>query len=155
YRQLDHLVTRAAAGLRGLGVRPGEVVSSLLPNRAEAVILFYAVDRIGAILNPIVPIYGAREVRFILRQSDSVLAVLPARFRGVDLRELIEHVRQDVPTLRRIVVLGDAFGLPADGEPTEHFVARDPNAVGLILYTSGTTADPKGVLHSNNTLLAE
>ena len=72
YGELDQLVTRVAAGLAARGIAAGEVVSCILPNRAEAVILFYAVNRLGAVLNPIVPIYGAREIRFILRQAESV-----------------------------------------------------------------------------------
>jgi cyclohexanecarboxylate-CoA ligase len=156
YRQLDRLASRAAAGLRELGVQAGEVVSSILPNRAEAVVLFYAVDRLGARLNPIVPIYGAREIRFILRQGESVLAIVPARFRSTDLPGLIDHLQRDIPTLRGTLVLGDSFGLPCERETSGHAEAiRDPNDVSVILYTSGTTADPKGVLHSNNTLLAE
>ncbi len=156
YRQLNQLASGVAGALHVSGVRTGDVVSSILPNRAEAVVLFYAVDRLGAILNPIVPIYGAREIRFILRQSESVLAVVPARFRGTDFPALIDHVRQDVPTLRSTLVLGDSFGLPCENEMAEHtLTTRDPHDVRVILYTSGTTADPKGVLHSNATLLAE
>jgi cyclohexanecarboxylate-CoA ligase len=156
YRALDEHATRSAQGLHALGVRPGDVVSTILPNRAEAVVLFYALDRLGAVVNPIVPIYGARELRFILRQTESVAAVVPARQRGVELPALLERLRPDLPALRRVFVLGDGFETPwEDDRASAPLAAPDPNDVRAILYTSGTTADPKGVLHSDNTLLAE
>ncbi len=158
YADLDRLASRAASGLSARGIRPGDVISSLLPNRAEAVILFYAAARLGAVLNPIIPIYGAREIRFILRQTESVAVAAPDRFRGVAFPALIERIRPDVPSLREVLVVDEGGGLPEDLRSLPHAFdphPPDPNEVLAILYTSGTTADPKGVLHSTNTLLAE
>ncbi len=206
YAELWARTRRLADALAAQGIGRGDVVSFILPNRVEAVALFYAANSLGAIVNPIVPIYGAREVRFILRQVEAAAIVVPDRFRGVDFCELIERVQPDVPTLRARVVVGkdppphwltfdDLWREPArgdrrhgpahgnqarDSEPlaaapkaTEMFgsvgtartfgreatdagaAGHDPNAVIAILYTSGTTADPKGVLHSDNTLLCE
>jgi cyclohexanecarboxylate-CoA ligase len=161
YAELGLLVDRVAAGLVASGVRAGEVVSCLLPNRAEAVMLFYAAARIGAIFNPIVPIYGAREIRFILRQAESVVLVVVDRFRGVDLAALAERLRPDVPSLRNVVVIGQprpgrrTWTDLASASPPSSSPAVDPNAIHALLYTSGTTADPKGVLHTHNTLLCE
>ncbi len=157
YAELDGRATRLAAGLRARGIGPGDVISSLLPNRAEAVIFFYAAARLGAIFNCIVPIYGAREIRFILGQTESAAVVVPDRFRGVDFNALVERIRPEVPSLRELFVVDEA-GLPGDlleAPPAPLGPARDPNEVAVILYTSGTTAEPKGVLHSANTLLAE
>jgi len=157
YAALDELVDRVVAGLRAHGVRPGETVSCLLPNRAEAVVLFYATARLGAVYSPIVPIYGAREVRFILRQTGSVLAVVPSHFRGVDYPALIERVRPDVPSLRSLVAIDEAFPSGFLGSPRARAGdgPAEPGAIATILYTSGTTADPKGALHSHRTLLTE
>jgi cyclohexanecarboxylate-CoA ligase len=164
YAELDALATRAAAGLADHGIGAGTVVSSLLPNRAEAAILFHALNRLGAVLNPIVPIYGAREIRFILRQMETTAVVVADRFRGADSAALIERLRADVPSLQRVFVAGDASlsaTTPFDEllEPREHRAVaprqREADEVTVVLYTSGTTADPKGVLHSNDTLLAE
>ncbi len=168
YRQLDQDVTRVATALRHRGIRQGDVVSSILPNRAEAVILFYAVNRLGAILNPIVPIYGAREIRFILRQTESAAVVAPDRVGSVDFPALLERVRPDVPSLREVFVVGESVprrctawaDLRAEAGTTEaaHDLTPRPgdaDQVMAILYTSGTTADPKGALHSSNTLLCE
>jgi cyclohexanecarboxylate-CoA ligase len=156
YGALNALADRVSAGLAAHGVGQGDAVACVLPNRAEAVVLFYAAARLGAVLVPVVPIYGAREVRFILRETEAVLAVVPAHFRGVDFSDLVARLRPDVPSLRHVVVLDDGFPaslLPAPGAAAP--VEPDPNDIAVILYTSGTTADPKGVLHSHNTLLAE
>ena len=158
---LDDLAGRAAAGLAGLGIGAGDVVSSLLPNRAEAAIFFHAARWLGAVWNPIVPILGAREIRFILRQAQTSVVIAPDRFRGVDYPALLGKIRAEVPVLRAMVVAGNA---PAGAVAAESLLAgparetpRSPRAAGevaLILYTSGTTAEPKGVLHSDATLLS-
>jgi cyclohexanecarboxylate-CoA ligase len=161
YAELGAAVDGAAAGLVACGVRPRDAVSCILPNRIEAIVLFYAVARIGAIFNPIVPIYGAREIRFILRQAESGVLVVVDRFRGVDLAELAARLRPDVPTLRDVVVIGEArtgmrsWAELASTPPSRTRWPVDPNALQALLYTSGTTADPKGVLHTHNTLLCE
>jgi cyclohexanecarboxylate-CoA ligase len=166
YGDLDRLATRVAAGLADHGIAPGHVVSSLLPNRVEAVILFHALNRLGAILNPIVPIYGAREIRFILSQVEAAAVVIPDRLRGVDFPPLIERIRSDVPSLRQVFLVGESTprGMRSFAElRDERWEEKtgvlgsliDPNQITAILYTSGTTADPKGALHSNNTLFGE
>jgi cyclohexanecarboxylate-CoA ligase len=162
YRALDELATAGAERLAALGVRSGEVVSSLLPNRAEAVALFFAVNRLGAILNPIVPIYGAREIRFILQQTESACVVAADRFRGVDFAALLARLRPDIASLRAVITdAEEMFGKEAGPVASGRWPVRQrhdgvhPNRVSVILYTSGTTAEPKGVLHSDNTLLAE
>jgi cyclohexanecarboxylate-CoA ligase len=173
YAELDGLVDRVATGLASHGIARGDAVACLLPNRAEAVVLFHAVQRLGAVWSPIVPIYGAREVRFILRQAESTALIVPSEFRGVDYAALVERVRPDVPSLRHVFTVdalstllegaapsapGGRRGQHPNTAPTER---RPPpesagaDAVAVILYTSGTTADPKGVLHSTQTLLAE
>lgn len=161
YAELDAVVDRVGSGLAARGVHAGEVVSCILPNRAEAVVLFYAAARLGAIFNPIVPIYGAREIRFILRQAESVVLVVVDRFRGVDLAGLAERLRPEVTSLRDVIVIGETrtgmrpWDELASATPSATRRTIDPNAVHALLYTSGTTADPKGVLHTHNTLLCE
>ena len=170
YGELGARTRWLAAALSARGIGRGDVVSFILPNRAEAIALFYAANTLGAIVNPIVPIYGAREIGFILRQVESAAIVVPDRFRGVEYPARIDRLAPNVPSLRERIVVGagapggwlpfeelwrGAPEAPARMRPPEDIGPVDPDDVMIVLYTSGTTADPKGVLHSNNTLLCE
>ena len=95
---------RLAAGLLGLGMRAGDVVSWQLPNWIEAVFLTFALDRIGAISNPILPIYREREVRFICQQVGARALVVPGRLRGFDHRELAAVVSRKPSPLAHVLV---------------------------------------------------
>jgi len=126
YAALDALVDRVAGGLLARGVGPGDVVTSQLPNCVEALAVALAANRIGAIHNPIVTIYRHREVDFIRAQAGSAVFVDD---RGDDL------FVEPSPAPARTTA--------AEGAPS------------FLVYTSGSTADPKGVVHSNRTLRAE
>jgi cyclohexanecarboxylate-CoA ligase len=84
YRELRQEVDRCALGLLELGIEPGDVVSFQLPNWIEWVVLHYAVTRIGAISNPLIPIYREREISFMVGLAASKLIVVPREFRGFD-----------------------------------------------------------------------
>ncbi len=84
YAALAELVERAAGALHALGVGPGDVVSFQLPNWWEAAVVHHATLRLGAVSNAIVPIYRAREVRFIVRQARAKVLVVPGSWRGFD-----------------------------------------------------------------------
>lgn len=160
YGELDRDVNRLASALANRGVGHGDVVSWLLPNWAEAIVVHLAALRIGAVSNPIIPIYRHRETTFILRQAATKVVVVPREFRGFDYAEMIEEIRPDVPSLHTVVVVGGDAGdgqvgfnaLLAEGTATPARWSRDANDVALLLYTSGTTSAPKGALHSHNTL---
>lgn len=160
FARLDTAVDRFARGLLRLGVEPGDVVSFQLPNGIEAIVVHHAAQRCGAVSNPIVPIYREREVGFILRQARTRVLVVPDTFRRFDHRSMAEGLRASVPELEHVVVVGEAgpasVGFDAvgtDGPPPD--VARSSSDVALLLYTSGTESDPKGVLHSHDTLTYE
>lgn len=158
----DGLSARVARGLAMHGVRAGDVVAYQLPNWWEAAVLFVAAARLGAVVNPILPMFRARELAFILRQSGAVALVVPGRFRGIDYPALVDAVRADAPLLREVFVARAAAPPPlrafaelvAAGDAAPD-AAGDADALLMLMYTSGTTADPKGVLHTHNTLLAE
>jgi len=153
-------VTRLARGLRGLGVGPGQVVSWQLPNWFEGVVLTFALDRLGAVSNPILPIYREREVGFAVRQARSRVLVVPGEVRGFDHRDLARTVRAAAPDLEHVVV---ARATPAAGQLALEDLSAGgvddappappgPHDVATLFYTSGTTSDPKGVLHTPSTL---
>jgi len=152
---------RLAAGLVRRGLGPGDVVAYQLPNWAETLVVLWAGFRIGATLVPIVHFYGPREVRFIVRQSGARALVVAAgdHLGDLDLGDL---------GLDTVVVVGDSAGSSAavpggavrfadllEAEPLPDPVPVDPDAPAMVGYTSGTTADPKGVVHTHRTLLAE
>ncbi|HEY1698220.1 MAG TPA: AMP-binding protein [Trebonia sp.] len=156
---------RAAAGLARIGVRPGDTVAIQVPNCLEGAVAHAAGWLAGAVVAPIVPIYGPREVGFILRQSRARVFILARSWRGRDRAELLAGLG-GLPALSDVVVTGGQLPgtvawdeLEADdpGTAAAGFAppAVDPDDRCLLVYTSGTTADPKGVQHSHNTLLSE
>lgn len=159
---VHELARRLAGGLRGLGIGPGDVVAVQLPNWVEAAAAFWAVPRLGAVLVPIVPYYGTREVGFILRQAGARALLVPDRFRNVDYLAALERIRSEAPELETLVVVGErttAGALPfsrvIEAPALEETVAAAPDEPAVVAYTSGTTSDPKGVIHTHRTLLAE
>ena len=94
-----------AGALAGLGVGKGDAVSWQLPNWHEAVILHHAVLRIGAVSNPIVPIYRQREVEYILAEAGSKVVVVPHVFRGFDYAAMIDELRPGLADLQHVVVV--------------------------------------------------
>ncbi len=160
-RDLAERVARLASGLRRRGIGTGDVVSWQLPGWIEGVVLTFALDRIGAISNPLLPILRERELSFILREARSRALVVPGSWRGFDHRELARTLCSGAPELEHVFVaraeplpgqqaLDDALGAAVDpGLPPSPFSAHDTSAV---FYTSGTTSDPKGVLHTPSTL---
>ncbi len=146
---------RVAAALHARGVASDTPVSWILPTTLEALVLAGALARLGAVQNPILPIYREREVRFALGQTRARWLFVPAPFRGFDYPAMARALAAERPGLEVFVVDGD---LPeADPSalpplPASSAAGRDP--VRWIFYTSGTTADPKGARHSDATLIA-
>ncbi|MEK8073085.1 AMP-binding protein [Rhodococcoides navarretei] len=160
FAEIDRDATRVAAALHARGVTSDDVVSFQLPNCVEAVVVFQAVMKLGAVANPIVPIYRSRELRFILGQSRAKVAFVPAELRGVDVDAMYRDLADDLPALELVVSLAgwdDLLDRVTDEMISDLLSRTAPSAdeVCLLLYTSGTTADPKGALHSHNTLVYE
>jgi cyclohexanecarboxylate-CoA ligase len=168
YGELKALSDRAALGLLELGVRPGDVVSFQLPNWTEFLVLHFALTRIGAVNNPLIPIYRDREVGFMVALARSKVIVVPQEFRGYDYPGMVQRLRGDWPELRHVLVVDgpttdtqtswqEFIETPWEErrDPAELEALRpDPDEVTLLIFTSGTTGEPKGVMHTHNTLIA-
>jgi len=147
---------RVAAGLAAMGVRADSVVSWQLPTRIDTVVLSLALARLGAVQNPIIHLYREREVGFALRQTSATLFVIPRTWRDIDFPAIAERALEGAPSRPEILVLddqlpeGDAATLP----PPPPGTAPEDAPIRWVYYTSGSTADPKGVQHTDQTLIA-
>ncbi|CAH0993078.1 Medium-chain fatty-acid--CoA ligase [Sinobacterium norvegicum] len=153
---------RLITGLRKLGMQQGDVVSFQLPNWREAVILDIASSALGLIVNPVIPIYRDRELRFILKDANTKLIFIPEKIRSAEFPNMLATLQADLPALEHIVTVRaeqDYDGMVRFEDLMDNDLAElaslpkvDPNSIKTILYTSGTTGTPKAVLHSHNTL---
>lgn len=167
YRQLQRRVNRIALGLVELGIQKNDIVSVQLPNWWELTAVVLACARIGVVINPLMPIFRQRELKFMLGFAQSKVMVLPQTFRDFDFPEMIQALKPDLPALEHLLVVN---GTPAgsfeqallnrrwedEKDGSALFQERQPgaNEVCEVQYTSGTTGNPKGVMHTANTLLS-
>jgi cyclohexanecarboxylate-CoA ligase len=145
---------RIAALLLSLGVKPGEPVAFQLPNCLEFVTVALATLRIGAVCEPLMPIFRERELEFMLRQSAARVLFVPRRFRGRDHLAMATSIQSSLAELEHVLVVdagelaagveapGSTLGLPRPG----------PDQIAQLLFTSGTSGEPKGVLHRHDVL---
>ncbi|MFA1546051.1 class I adenylate-forming enzyme family protein [Actinomadura chokoriensis] len=148
---LHQRALRVAAGLADLGVEPGDVVALQLTGRVENAVAHAAVLLRGAVVLPVVPIYGLRELGFALRQSEAAVLITSSG-RAAEVRA----TRTELPALRRVIAVGDEDWNALEAHrPLGALAPPDPDEVCVLVYTSGTTADPKGVQHTHRSLLAE
>ncbi len=165
YAELGDLVARAAAALRHMGIGRGDIVAVQLPNWWEFAVIALASARLGAVVNPLMPIFRERELGYMLDFAEAKALVVPKIFRGFDHEAMAASLRPTLPNLKHVIVI--------DGEGPDNFdrrllsgterleappageagaLPRDEMAV--LMFTSGTTGSPKGVMHTLNTLMA-
>jgi len=160
YRELDARVDLIARGLLALGVGHQDVVSFQLPNCWEFVAVTLACARIGAVANPVMPIFRQHELRFMLNFGESKVFIVPKIHRRFDYEAMAREILPELPALKHLIVVGgegpDSFAAklmrtdtPAAGGP-----GLAPDDIMLLMYTSGTTGEPKGAMHTSNTLFA-
>ena len=157
---VSELLTEAellAAGLQRRGLVAGDVVSFQLPNWREAVVIDLATTMLGLVVAPIVPIYRDAEVAFMLADAGVKAAFFPTNYRGFDYAAMMQRLAPTLPGLRLLCSVrgepgGDSYeAMIGEGKRLTERPKVDANAVKMILYTSGTTGRPKGVLHTHNT----
>jgi len=165
YAQLGDLISRAAASLRRLGVGAGDVISVQLPNWWEFAVVALAAFRVGAVVNPLMPIFRERELSYMLDFAEAKALVVPKLFRGFDHEAMAVTLKPSLPKLEHIVVVDgegpnafDATLLSGEERlgppPVGEIGALPGDAMAVLMFTSGTTGSPKGVMHCLNTLMA-
>lgn len=144
---------RVAAAMRAAGIGAGDVVAWQLPNWREAAIAMWGAIGVGAVVLPIADGYGPDDVALILRQSGARLLIAPASFRSRHYVDEVTQRRGGLPELADVWAaesLDDRLG----HEPLQPQVRRatDP---AMLCYTSGSSSQPKGVIHTHRSMLAE
>ncbi|WP_050421425.1 AMP-binding protein [Bradyrhizobium tropiciagri] len=160
YGELAEQVDRAAFGLASAGISKGDVVSLQLPNCAEFIVLHLAATRLGAITNPLLPNYRAKELGYILKCAGTKVLVTMQNYRGFAFDAMYADLWPNLPNLSKIYVVG---GSACEGmRPYDDILVRkgnlsdvghDGNDITALIFTSGTESSPKGALHSHNTAM--
>lgn len=165
YREMDLMAERVARGLVRLGISKSDVISCQLPNWWQVTMLYLGAMRIGAVFNPMMPIFREAQLGFMLKHAQTRLLVAPARFRNFDHVAMIDGLRLQLPDLEHVLYVGgeNQFetllldpALDNDAEAAAEVAARHqhPDDIFQLIYTSGTTGEPKAVMHSSNTLFS-
>lgn len=158
---VDGQARRFAGWLGANGIGPGDVVVYQLPNWVEAAVTFWGAAYAGVVVVPVVHFYGPKELAYILRVTEPELVVTADRFGQVDFVANYAELLGSTGATWAVVGETAAADLPdaavpfaslLDGEPVAGPVPVDPDEPCVIAFTSGTTRDPKGVIHSHRTL---
>jgi len=160
--QLKDRIERCAAFLQSIGIKRGDVVTIQLPNRIAFPVVFFSLELIGGIANKVNPDFRVRELEYILKFSNSRAFVCPREFKNFDYVSMAKSLQDSIPGLTHLIVSGGAAEGAHDLEKgiastapisAADRVRMDPNEVYRMAFTSGTTGNPKCVLHSFNTTL--
>ncbi len=155
------LASRLAGAFVAAGLEPGDTIAFQLPNWWEAAVINLAAAMTGLVINPIVPINRDTEVRMMLQSSRARMLFIPAMFRGFDHAAMMERVLPALDPAPRVVLVRagpgrfSTFDDLLGADPLAVPIPVDPDAVKLLMFTSGTTGRPKAVLHSHNTIHAD
>ena len=157
YAELEADAGRVAAFLAGAGVEPGDVVAMQLPNWYQTVAVALGTLRLGAVLNPMLPIYRAKELRHMLDVGRTKVIFTPAVYRRFDHVELVAGLREALPAVRHHVVIEEARSIAdtlGSGDAAADSLGLPLPAaeeVSELIFTSGTEAEPKAIMHSEQT----
>ncbi|KUH64346.1 AMP-dependent synthetase [Mycolicibacterium novocastrense] len=146
FGDVETVARRLAEGLRARGVQPGDVVAFQLPNWMESAATFWAATLLGAVVVPIVHFYGRKELGHILTTAAPKVFITATEFGRMTYHP---DLVADVPI---VGVVGRDFDDLLSPTPMTGVLDADPAGPALIAFTSGTTRDPKGVVHSHQSL---
>ncbi|MHA2390542.1 MAG: class I adenylate-forming enzyme family protein [Promethearchaeota archaeon] len=153
YNQINELTNKVANFLYELGIRKGDKVSVYLPNMPEYVYLYLGIPKIGAVTGPVNALFKAREVKFVVGHSEAKAIITVPQFMAT-----VNEIKRELPDLKHVILIGDAeeealnfWGLmdKASGEAPPNVIINEKEDIAAILYTSGTTGFPKGVLQTH------
>ncbi|OAL86734.1 cyclohexanecarboxylate-CoA ligase [Acinetobacter terrae] len=167
YREMLHTANKISLGLKRLGVQKQDIVSCQLPNWWEFTLLYIACRRIGAVLNPLMPIFRERELSFMLKHTETKVLIVPKVFRKFDHEKLAYQLQKNIESLEHVVVVGGEGENSFEKLLLNHGLDNDPQIlntlndvtitaddIAQLVFTSGTTGEPKGVMHTANTLFS-
>lgn len=157
FAQFRDRAEEAAAGLSALGVRPDHVVSWQLPTTLEAAVLMAALSRLGVRQNPIIPVLRRAEVSLITEQVDSRWLIVPGTYRGFDFAAMaIDAVGDGTCSIidTSVYAADSVLGLPRGDAGMLAPVVDPGHTVRWYYYSSGTTASPKGAMHTDASVMA-
>lgn len=165
FRELTDRINLAAESLHRMDVHRGDVVAVQMPNWWEFVVMTLACGRVGAVMNPLMHIFRERELTFMLEFSKTKVLMVPKLYRGFDYEAMVEGMRASLPNLEHVVVVdgsGDnsfercmqAGSVPSGIHVPPGAQPLAPDDLAVLMFTSGTTGSPKGVVHTSNTLVS-
>jgi cyclohexanecarboxylate-CoA ligase len=162
YREYADQVDRVVTVLADLGVGPGQVVAVQLPSRWELNAVVLACARLGATVAPVMPAVRARELERILARLEPVTYVTTEEWGGYKYSAVLSDIADRLPAVKHRIIVGgrirpgeiDLARAMERADPSETGTvdaAEDPDRVSIVLFTSGTTGNPKAALHTFNT----
>lgn len=160
YRELNNLASRLAGFLRGRGIEAGDVITMHLPNWWQTAVITLAALKLGAVINPLPPTYGWKDLAFVMNKSASKAIFIAGRFRSMDYTDHIARVRSELKIAPEIIVIGSGnidigcgFEQALLSPPLEQEASVEADSPCLLLFTSGSESKPKGAVHTHNTAI--
>ncbi len=152
--ELYHHACRFAEALRQHGVKSGDGVVVMMLNSPAVTSTFVAIWKLGAVIIPVTPMWNAREVRYVLEDSGAKFAIT-----SPELAARLKEASADLPNFREVLCIGqtgDATNIESEIESAKEFtplIERESGDLAMLLYTSGTTGNPKGVMLSHDNMI--